>query len=793
MGLNFQDVIRDVHDPNNHALQISGTIQAAGQATVTLYSTPTIYAVVNTEAASLTGNVTLNPSPNYIGLTTTTVSNTTTNPGAAVLVDYNGADLEFRKENENWNAADHGLLVFGRDTASNPDKYRALALDDEGHLSVHLLGNVTLSDSKTYVGLTTSTIGNNPILGAGANYIGLVTSVPSNTVRSIAGNLTLSDSKAYIGLVSVSGSVGLNTGANYVGIVTVANPSSSVALNAGAAFVGIVTVANPSAFSGNVTLNPSSAHIGSVSIFGTVESTPGMTTLFPGPNYIGLVTAVPSNTVRSISGNLTLSDSKAYIGLVSVSGTVGLAAGANYVGLTSVNIGGTLPALSAGAAFVGIVTVANPSAFTGNVTLDAGSKTGIVGNLTLSDSKGFIGLVTVGGGAAWADPKTYIGLVTATLAGSVNTGMTTIFPGPNYIGLVSVNIGGTLPALTAGAAYIGLVTAVPSTTARSITGNLTLSDSMAYIGLVSVSGTVGLAAGANYVGLVTAVPSTTVRSITGNLTLSDSKASIGLVTLSGGTAWTDPKTYIGLVTATLAGSVNTGMTTIFPGPNYIGLVTAVVGNNPVLGAGANYVGLATVTLGPGMATVTLGTALSSSTDSVTAALAAGTNFVGFATVRIANNSGTVIGDVRAAGTAGVLLQQESSGSYGLKVTHYSNVTVSAVGGTTKTLIHKNIEMSTASVATIAVPTGGNAIFNITNLVLSSSATVRVSIKSGPTYLTGNATIGITLNPGGGWVETGAPFSPTYIGLASGAAIVVEKFDVTATSALVGGKVIYYQE
>lgn len=29
MALNFQDVIRDVHDKDNHALQISGTIQAA--------------------------------------------------------------------------------------------------------------------------------------------------------------------------------------------------------------------------------------------------------------------------------------------------------------------------------------------------------------------------------------------------------------------------------------------------------------------------------------------------------------------------------------------------------------------------------------------------------------------------------------------------------------------------------------------------------------------------------------------------------------------------------------------
>lgn len=54
---------------------------------------------------------------------------------------------------------------------------------------------------------------------------------------------------------------------------------------------------------------------------------------------------------------------------------------------------GSTAIIGAGANFIGIVTVANPGA-TGNVTLDAGSRTGILGNLTLSDPKNFIGLVT---------------------------------------------------------------------------------------------------------------------------------------------------------------------------------------------------------------------------------------------------------------------------------------------------------------------------------------------------------------------------------------------------------------
>lgn len=81
--------------------------------------------------------------------------------------------------------------------------------------------------------------------------------------------------------------------------------------------------------------------------------------------------------------------------------------------------------LSDSKGFIGLVTVGNTiaSTFTGNLTLDAGSKTQIAGNVTLSDSKTYIGLVTVTqassartitGNITLSDPKTFIGLVTVT-------------------------------------------------------------------------------------------------------------------------------------------------------------------------------------------------------------------------------------------------------------------------------------------------------------------------------------------------------------------------------------------
>ena len=121
-----------------------------------------------------------------------------------------------------------------------------------------------------------------------------------------------------------------------------------------------------------------------------------------------------------------------------------------------------------------------------------------------------------------------------------------------------------------------------------------------------------------------------------------------------------------------------------------------------------------------------------------------------------------------------------------------NVTAwSRNAGTTKTLANIPVVLSTASIQTLATP-ATNLTMYVTNVLLNSDATVRVSIKSGVTYLTGNASIGIVINPGGGWVETGSPDSPTYIGCPSGA-LIVEKFDMTGTRANVGGKLVFFSE
>lgn len=205
------------------------------------------------------------------------------------------------------------------------------------------------------------------------------------------------------------------------------------------------------------------------------------------------------------------------------------------------------------------------SAGGGNVTLDAGSKTGIVGNITIAnpatqyteddsdatptgnlamiwddgasviraisetnplpitdngtalkiqDAGGSIttdwtGNVTIDSQPAWTDPKTYIGLVTITGSLSAAAGNITLDSGSltGIIGNVTIDsIGANVNVVNIGnltlddgskVGIIGNITVDQVDTVVAVTnitnpialkGNMTLSDSKGFIGLVSVSG-----------------------------------------------------------------------------------------------------------------------------------------------------------------------------------------------------------------------------------------------------------------------------------------------------------------
>lgn len=120
--------------------------------------------IVNNFGSS-SGNVTLNPGPNFIGIVTvanpsSTAGNTTLNPGPNQI---------------------------GAVTVSHP---------------VSIAGNLTLSDPKTYIGLVTATPG--AAWSDPKTYIGLVTiDIGANNGVAVKGNVTLSDSKNFVGLATV--------------------------------------------------------------------------------------------------------------------------------------------------------------------------------------------------------------------------------------------------------------------------------------------------------------------------------------------------------------------------------------------------------------------------------------------------------------------------------------------------------------------------------------------------------------------------------------------------------------
>lgn len=100
----------------------------------------------------------------------------------AILYDSGGRDLDFRQENENWNAADHGILIFGRDIESTPNKYRAISLNAEGDQMIVLSeingAEPSVSNGAVDTGTLRVTIANNSTgvvgLNAGSNLIGKV-------------------------------------------------------------------------------------------------------------------------------------------------------------------------------------------------------------------------------------------------------------------------------------------------------------------------------------------------------------------------------------------------------------------------------------------------------------------------------------------------------------------------------------------------------------------------------------------------------------------------------------------
>lgn len=167
-GNMLNEITFEEHDPVNNAKRVNlvaGDISVNSTATVTLYSTPTLFAVVNTAAAGQ-ASVVLDASKNFIGLATVNIGssnatlfavvNTAAAGQASVVLDNSIANIGFATVFQ----ASSDRTIIGNLTLSDPKGFIGL---------VTIRG--ALSNPFSYIGLTTTT------LGVGNQFIGLATVV----------------------------------------------------------------------------------------------------------------------------------------------------------------------------------------------------------------------------------------------------------------------------------------------------------------------------------------------------------------------------------------------------------------------------------------------------------------------------------------------------------------------------------------------------------------------------------------------------------------------------------------
>ena len=561
---------------NGSSLTVDGTITAnlgaganyIGLATVNIGSSnATLYAVVNTGASN--SNVTLNPSPNFIGLVTTV-------PGAVQPVSDNNGSLTV-----DWIS---GATV-----------------------SVAALPNITVG---TALPAGTNNIGDVDVLSlpaipTGTNFIGLA-SIQGNVNATQTGtwNVGISAGNNHIGSVSTFGNVTITSGTT----VNIMNFPATQPVS----FNQLVSLASGTF----VSLNAGTNHVGSVTIFGNLTSTTGMTTLFPGPNFIGLVTTVPGvvTPVSDNSGSLTVDWlSGATVSVASLPNvTIGsaLPTGTNYIGLVSIS--GNLN-LNSGST-VNIMNFPATQPVTQSGTWDEVGINDSGNSITVDWSSGAtVAISNMPTVTVAAHDVTNAGTfaVQAAQSGTWNVGVTGLISlasgtfvslnaGTNNIGDVDVL---TLPALAAGTNYIGLATVVVGNTVT------VGSHAVTNAGTFAVQNNAATPAGANFIGLATVVQGNQPALIA-------SSAYIGLASVNiGGTlpALTTGTSYIGLVTITptylstytsLATIMSgTGAATLFTPPSsqrwiLKDLIIGSLGNSEVqIQSGANvvipYIALAT--------------------------------------------------------------------------------------------------------------------------------------------------------------------------------------------------------
>ncbi len=252
------------------------------------------------------------------------------------------------------------------------------------------------------------------------------------------------------------------------------------------------------------------------------------------------------------------------------------------------------------------------------------------------------------------------------------------------------------------------------------------------------------------------------------------------------------------------------------GSNFIGLATTVIGSAPtlyavvntaaagqasvVLDAGTRYVGLASVNIGGTLPALTAGAAYiglaSVNIGGTLPALSAGSNFIGLISAASIQGKVQLVAGTAYAGLASVniggTLPALSTGSnfIGLTTTVIGSAPTIYVVGSVKTHKFTPIALSATNLSGATALVGAaNKNYYITKILLSTASNVGLTFLNGATYLTGNASIRMQLAPQGGLAYPGEADSPLFVSLANQTNFLI----ATDTAAPVAGSVSWYEE
>jgi autotransporter-associated beta strand protein len=588
-------------------------------------------------------------------------------------------------------------------------------------------GNLIISSTNTYAGVTTVTAGNLVIGSAGA-----LGSTGNGTVVQSGGTLGLQGGITVVGeALTISGTGAGNFGSlrNYSGDNTWTNTvTMSANANITADAGGTLTLNNSTAISGtNRALTLGGA--GNITISGTIATGTGALT-------------------KSGTGNVILSGNNTYTGLTTVSGGNLIVGNATALGTTA---NGTNVASGATLALQGNVTVAGETLTLNGTGAGAG---GALRNLA--------------GNNTWTGGITLSTTSTITSdAGTLNVNAITGASGANR----ALTLNGAGDTVVSGA-----IATVNLTVTKSGTGNVTLSSANTYSGTTTVSGGTLIVGNATALGATangTNVANGATLALQGGIAVAGEALTLNgtgvgnagaLRNISGPNSWS--RTITLSTNSTIgsdAGTLTLNNTTAVSGTNrsltLTGAGSITVSGNVSLGTGnitRSGAGLATLS---GNNTYSGGTFITSGTlRATTNANALGTGNVTLAggTLQLANDTGLNFGRNTTVTADSTIVSDRLTTGTG--VTHTLG-TLSIGAATLDVTAGANVNAPTAGVTFGNTTSTGNATFAVgTNALLtlgafSDGGSADTITKSGTGNLTfaaaGTTVNGTALNVTGG--------------------------------------------